>query len=470
MEKPPSFRWLFFCTFNKIKQKNCILLPLNKLNMKKLLPIFLCSYFTVSAQTYTISNWYNDKKACAVLTYDDWLEGHGPIAVPQLVERNMVGSFYVNTDWANRGGGYAQMNYAISKGIEIGNHTVSHEDLALIPLQTAAEQINNAADTLLKYTTNQNGLTFAYPFGSYNANVINTVKSKHFASRSVWGSWFWLSQWRYNFLNTNSGAINPYHEITTYGIGTSHTHVAVSAQMSNALSNGGLITFMLHEIYNDSIGNDTTGFDRIDETAHGALLDLIKSYENDFWIATFMDAMKYHKERHCATLSTLSDSNTEWVLKLTDTLSNNTVFSHPLSINLTVPSNLQILDVQQNGQSIVYSKIGTKLTFNAVPDAGDVKIIKDSPLGISTLEEGGLIKELYPNPATESLRLTLNESARNCSIKIYEQNGSLIESRNVYLEGFTLIDFDLSTLSNGVYLFQISTENQSESRKIIVLK
>ena len=438
--------------------------------MKKLLPIFLCSYFAVSAQTYTISNWYNSKKACAVLTYDDWLEGHGPIAIPQLVARNLVGSFYVNTDWANRGGGYAQMNYAISKGIEIGNHTVSHEDLAKITLQNATSQINNAADTILKYTTNQKGLTFAYPFGSYNSNVINATKSKHFASRSVWGNWFWNGQWRYNFLTSNSGAINPYHEITTYAIGTTHSHVAVSAQMSNALSNGGLITFMLHEIYNSTIGNDTTGFDRIDEKAHGALLDLIKTYENDFWIPTFMDAMKYHKERHCATLTTLSDNSSEWTLKLTDTLSNNNIFSHPLTINLTVPSSLLVLNVQQNGQNIAYSKVGTKLTFNAVPDGGDIKIIKDSPLGIAEISVNGLIKELYPNPAAEFVRLTLDENNTNCTIKIFNQNGELVQNKSVFLDGFTQLDFDLSTLNNGVYLFQINTENQSESRKILVLK
>lgn len=75
--------------------------------------------------------------------------------------------------------------------------------------------------------------------------------------------------------------------------------------------------------------------------------------------------------------------------------------------------------------------------------------------------------EIYPNPAFENVQLrTASPFNTQLTIKVFDLNGKLIKNEN--WEGFaTEKSMNLSGLSQGMYLLQIESENQSILKKLI---
>jgi len=438
--------------------------------MKKLILLagaFL-AFTQTNAQQYTIANWYKNKTACAVLTYDDWLEGHGAIAFNQLIQKGVPATFYINADWAYKSGGYDTMSYGVAHGIEIANHTFSHMDLSTNPLNACKQEIKSCLDSIDKYVTNQKCLTFAYPYGNYTPSVVAYVKQTHIAGRAARGNWMWNSNWVYDFASGSYGQIyEPYFEVPEYEVSSSTSNALIDVQMTNAKNNGGLITFMFHEIYNNSVG-DPQGWDAVTEQYHGDFVDYIKTFENDFWIPTFADAMKYHKERHCATLTTLSDVNNIHTLSLTDTLYRNDIYNHPLTLQLNLAQNIGVDSVVQNGMKLDFTHTNSKLNFDAVPDAGSILIYKSSGNGVEEIHQKSFLKELYPNPVSSQLTVVMNsESQQNFSFVVYNALGEKVLEEFLIFDGYKMKQVDMSTFSSGLYTLRISTETQQIEQKIL---
>ncbi|MFZ9846938.1 MAG: polysaccharide deacetylase family protein [Flavobacteriales bacterium] len=425
----------------------------------------------LSAQQYTIANWYKNKTACAVLTYDDWLDGHGAIAFDQFVSKGMVGTFYINADWASNSGGYDTMTYGAKHGLEIANHTFSHQDLQLITLQESKDEIKSCLDSINKFVTNQKCLTFAYPFGNYTPDVVAYVKETHIAGRAARGNWMWGNNWVYDFADPNanySQIYEPYYEIPEYEVSDATSNTMIDAQMTNAKNNGGLLTFMFHEIYNNNVGNPS-GWDAVTEQYHSDFLDLIKTYEDDFWIPTFVDAIKYHKERHCATLATVSNVPNLLTLSLTDTLYRNDIYNHPLTLSLNFAQSAVVDSIVQGGNKLIgFTHSNGKLVFNAVPDGGDILVHKSGGSAVSKNTEESLLKELFPNPVSSQLTLVMNSSMiGNYSLQLHNALGEMVYNQPLQFSGYSMQQVDMSGYSAGLYTLSIIGENEQIERKIL---
>ncbi len=75
-----------------------------------------------------IAHWKGDKTAAFMLQFDDSAQSQVKLAVPELVKRDMVGTFYVNAG----SGQYAALREDWEKklpqlGMEIANHTFTHK-------------------------------------------------------------------------------------------------------------------------------------------------------------------------------------------------------------------------------------------------------------------------------------------------------------------------------------------------------
>ncbi len=110
-----------------------------------------------------------------VITIDDgWLDAY-TVAYPELTKRDMVAVFFVPTHYATAGGdlfvNWEQLGEMSRAGMEIGGHTISHEDLTKTDLAELRRQLT-ASKALMEEKLGQPVVSLSYPFGAHNARVV----------------------------------------------------------------------------------------------------------------------------------------------------------------------------------------------------------------------------------------------------------------------------------------------------------
>jgi hypothetical protein len=88
-------------------------------------------------------------------------------------------------------------------------------------------------------------------------------------------------------------------------------------------------------------------------------------------------------------------------------------------------------------------------------------------VGVPENESEDLITALYPNPATNSLNLTVNPSNGELTISIYDMMGRKQSSwvRSA-LNGTNNLNFDISSLAEGTYILCVMDDEQKQNKKI----
>ncbi|MDD4969383.1 MAG: polysaccharide deacetylase family protein [Paludibacter sp.] len=314
-----------------------------------------------------ICNWDNDKKAAVVLTFDDWSPAQYYLVTPELKSRNINATFFVPTnavrDWS-------QLQDEVSYGNEIANHSKTHPDLTKL---TAAEKMDEirSAKTLIDQNVTSRTTTYAYPYGNFNSEVIDSlINSGHIASRGVWPA---SMNYTYDFATKNAD----YYNILTFGMNGTVTVNDFYTQIKNVMNGGGLLTYLFHCIVNPTYPSSSCGTGAVDLEVFNKQLDTLVFEKNKVWITTFEKAIKYHREKKSASLSQIQAPNgKQWILDLTDTLNNN-IFKLPLTIKLKM-NGVNYNQVFQNGNPVTIDNIkNDTITFHAVPDGGQI-ILKSS--------------------------------------------------------------------------------------------
>ncbi len=106
-----------------------------------------------------------------ILTFDDGYKSMYDFVMPELVERNMVATFFIITDKFNHPGyvNESMIKEMHSNGMEIASHSYSHGDLRNANL----EKELNQSKTLLENIINDTVYSFCYPCGLYNKTTID---------------------------------------------------------------------------------------------------------------------------------------------------------------------------------------------------------------------------------------------------------------------------------------------------------
>lgn len=111
-----------------------------------------------------------------VLTIDDGHSDGFTYALPILQRYGFVATFYVvagrvgdrdNLSWS-------QIRTLIAAGMEIGDHTLGHRSLAQLPAAEVRAQVDGAQGRFLA-AIGSAPTTFAYPFGSFDAEVVAAI-------------------------------------------------------------------------------------------------------------------------------------------------------------------------------------------------------------------------------------------------------------------------------------------------------
>lgn len=424
---------------------------------KNITAAFIVISFLSYAQNYKIANWLDDKKCAIVLTFDDWDPSHRE-ASEAMIEKGVTGTFFVTIQNAWRTDDYQMMQSAVDNGIEIANHTVTHPNLETSSQAKLASEIEDCRTTLNTNVNQGRGVhTLAYPLGAFNNNVIAETKKTHIAARTVFLS---SNDWGYDYPRTE----DEYFKIPTVRIGTFGS-TATSSSISNfnngldeAEAGGGIYTLMYHSI------RPTTWFDPIDVSLFELQLDEVKAREDEDWVTTFSNAVRYHKEQHCASLTTVSNDDDNWVLNLTDTLSNDVIYDQMLTIKLEIPQGETYTSVKQNGEGLTFAINGSKnnLMFNAVPDAGQIVLEKGEPVAVNSIDEQFKAISIYPNPNTGVFSITGLEGLNVSTIQLLDYLGTEIKSYD------SKEKIDISDFESGIYMVQFSFEDGSTYSKKVV--
>lgn len=125
----------------------------------------------------------------ACVTFDDGYQDNYEVALPILERAGIKGTFYIATGFLSKAfptfmGPRAMMTPAqvrelATLGHEIGAHTVSHQKLTQVSLESARTEIDGSRH-FLENLIGREVVSFAYPKGHYNSEVKALVGSLGF--------------------------------------------------------------------------------------------------------------------------------------------------------------------------------------------------------------------------------------------------------------------------------------------------
>lgn len=327
--------------------------------------LFTLTINTAQAQVGEICNWHADKQAAVVLTFDDWSPGHYPIVVPALERADLLATFFpIITSGSHS---WSALQEAISNGNEIGNHSKTHPKLSENNTDELSDEIRGAKEIIDENILTQSVVSFDYPFGDYNEQVIDLVRaSGHIAGRGVSHP----DNYSYNFATKDKD----YYKLKSYSMGTSTTTQTFSDEVEKVVDGGGLLIYMYHSVDDAEGTHNDNWYAKVYEDSLIKQLNVLKQNSDNIWVATLAQAVKYHRQANCASLNILEAfDGKKMVLELTDTLPDD-VYNQPLSIKVKM-NGAGFNEVWQNSKRLPIDTIyNDTIRFRTIPDAGNITL------------------------------------------------------------------------------------------------
>jgi peptidoglycan/xylan/chitin deacetylase (PgdA/CDA1 family) len=146
-------------------------------------------YQTITFRELLQKDFSNPNQKKVILTFDDAYQSIYQFAFPILNKYQFTASLFIVSDFV---GGYnlwdvhpgwrkfrhlewKEINSLVQAGWEIGSHSSSHPDLRKCPDERLFDELANSKAEIKK-RTGQEPLIFSYPFGRYDARLIQFVQ------------------------------------------------------------------------------------------------------------------------------------------------------------------------------------------------------------------------------------------------------------------------------------------------------
>lgn len=245
----------------------------------------LCSAWLAYGQS--AMPWPEGKQALIVLTYDDALASHLDVAIPQLDQAHLKGTFFLKEPLAQH---IPRWRTAHQKGHELGNHTVYHPCLSSVFKADPHYQAENYSvanivreistmNTLLYALDNQPRHTYAYPCGETTAggkSYVDSLRKAGFVSYARGGG--------ANPVITNFKRLDPFL-VPCMGFQTNATATDLIDFVKRVQQSKGMGVFIFHGVGGDYL--------EVSAAAHQQLVQYLKENRQQIWVTTFTEAMKY---------------------------------------------------------------------------------------------------------------------------------------------------------------------------------
>jgi sialate O-acetylesterase len=267
----------------------------------KTLGILVLMFF-ISAQwnSFSQSFWPEGYKAAVCLTYDDGLDNHLNIVMPQLDSLGLKGTFFVQ---GNSGCLFRRMDEwrkLAASGHEIGNHSLFHPcdwkgmglgiygdyDLTKYSYKKFINELRTA-NTLLKAVDGKETRTYAYTCSNYMVEGCDISDSlKYLFTSARCDGPLPETMEGYNIYKTHS-----------WCVGEPNTAEELIAYVDRARSMGTIAVFMFHNIG----GNPGSSYFNLDAAKHRALLKYLHDHKTEYYVATFREVMEYIRVKQLTT-------------------------------------------------------------------------------------------------------------------------------------------------------------------------
>lgn len=402
----------------------------------------LPSFTTIIDRPYEVATWKGFTQAAITYTFDDASSDHYSKVIPMFNEFGFNATFYPVINW---GPNWSAFSNAVSQGHEVGSHTVSHPDLASLSDSLQNVELKNSQNTINSNITDYNCLSVAYPYCSPSDDSI--TDKYYIAARNCQG----------NIEKTTPDDLYNISSITCGNVDS----LIITAQDFNDSANAaakinGWCVYLLHGIDSDG------GYSPVSSTELRRSLEYLNLKPDTFWVSTFVNVVKYIRERNSVSVRLIDIYTDSIQVELTDTLDND-LYNYPVSIRRPMPYAWDYVIVKQNGIEVTSNLVvaGSKkyIEFEAVPDGGIVTLIKaEVPLNVRSIGTNIQVK-VMPNPFNNELRI---QADGQFNYYIHSLDGRLMEHGSG--EMATNVG---QALPKGLYLLNVQKDNDYFMTKII---
>ncbi len=356
--------------------------------------LILCNvgYSRTIAPPYEVGTWQGFKPAAVSYTFDDGTSNQLPVAIPIFNQYNFDATLFVVTSWVSSWSGYQA---AASQGHEIASHTVDHVRLGSL----------SDADQIYQYSTSQNIINTNIP-----GNQCLTIAYPNCGN----GDYDILAQYYISGRNCSGANNSPtpanWFEINSYicgSRGSVKTLADFITRFNSVQTAGGWLVLLLHGIDNDG------GYSPLSSAILNDSLAYLDDNRNIFWVATYLNIVRYIKERDVVSVAETENTGDSITLAVTDTL-DNMIYNYPVSIRRPLPAGWASAAVTQNGSpvnsSIVVINMVNYVMFDVVPDGGAVVLesagqsqAPAAPTGLNAVAGNGTVSLDWNNNSESDL-------------------------------------------------------------------
>jgi len=117
------------------------------------------------------------------------------------------------------------------------------------------------------------------------------------------------------------------------------------------------------------------------------------------------------------------------------------------------------------------------IEFSVIPDNGDITLVKDGATSVEGLSEvlpkTSSLDQNYPNPFNPSTKIKFSVASSDfVKLIIFDQAGSEVTTlvSEVLASGEYEKEWNAQGYASGVYYYQLTVGNKSDTKKLIILR
>ena len=323
--------------------------------------VWMASFTHGSSQVapgYEVATWYQFKKAAVTYTFDDNTPKQLTVAIPIFDTYNFKATLFPVTDWKPD---WAGMQSASDRGHEVASHTLSHPHLDALSPADQENELKTSQSIINSKIAHARCLTIAYPFC---APSDKNLTRKYFIAGRICSGMIEKStpQDFYRISALTAGSLGPYKLAADF-----------NKIVSEAKDQGGWCVFMIHGI------DDDGGYSPLQSKELNAHLAFVSAHPDDYWVATFLNAVKYIRERNALSVNETAVKRKSLKITITDTLDHE-IYNLPVTLRRELPAHWKNAQVYAGGKTLFSSMTseGTKrfVVFDVTPGKKLLYVIK----------------------------------------------------------------------------------------------
>ena len=326
---------------------------LNRLGLVLAVLVLGCGLSAVAADQVsvgdtTVAKWKGGKTAAFMLMFDDSWPSHFQVAVPALVERGMIATFYINPGKGEYKACSNEWEHSIWKqGMVYGNHTYAHSSV------TNAVQAESV-------------------IAKCNAEILRIVPGR--VPRLISYGQPGVDKW--NVKSEEMNAILAKHHLISRPPFSGHGavyHWQTTEQMlalaDKAIASQGIDYLVIHGVERVKPNWGYQDFWALKQTVFFPLLDGLKERRDQgkLWITDHISAHQYETERNTAKVQVIAKNSNGIRLKLSCD-ADPAFYDEPLTLMTRVPMGWTQCVLGQGGTNTVLKVSAGTVVYDVVPD------------------------------------------------------------------------------------------------------